>query len=310
MSGRFALAALAGCALAVLPPAPFAVARDGDPIVVTPGDPDARYQPPTVELGVTDPGRPDRAGQPVGAGRQASRAGGGSVCRWVAEPRMEAWVRGLPARLPAPGPDRVDPRARLLARTCGGVVTGYAWSSPAATAPAAALPSPATLARDAYALLRLPLPAPRRSPDLRLADGRAAVLVGEHTWVWTDRSAFTPRSRRLRVGPVWVRVTAVPAGLEFEPGDGSPAVACAGPGTPFVPGRDAVHAPSPTCDVVYRRSSAGRPGGAVTGVWVVRWLVSWVGGTAATGESGALEDLVSRTAEMFVVAEAQALVAG
>ena len=187
------LTAVAACVLAaVLAPA-SAAARDGDPIVVTPGDPDARYRPPTVELGVTDPG------QPAGAASRQPSAGGGSGCRWAAQPQMEAWLRRLPSRLPAPGPDRVDPRARLLARICGGVVTGYAWSSPAATA-AAAPPSPARLARDAYALLRLPLPAPGRSPDLRLSDGRPAVLVGEHTWVWTDRSAFAPRSRWLQVG--------------------------------------------------------------------------------------------------------------
>jgi hypothetical protein len=302
MHRRLTLAATAACALAVWLPAGSAAARDSDPIVVAPGDPDARYQPPTIEIGVTVPGRPgasDLAG---------SRAGGSPVCTWVVEPEMEAWVRRLPGRLPTPGVDRVDPRAHLLARVCDGVVTGYAWSSPAGTV-ATTLPSPAELARDAYALLRLPVPLPRRSPELRLADGRPAVLVGEHTWVWTDRSVFTPRARRLQVGPVWVRVTAMPIGLEFDPGDGSPAVGCAGPGTPFVTGREALHAPSPTCDVVYRRSSAGQPGGVVSGVWAIRWRVSWVGGTAVSAESGALQDLMSQIAAAFAVAEAQALVA-
>jgi hypothetical protein len=222
---------------------------------------------------------------------------------------MEAWLRRLPTVLPAGGPDRVDPRARLYARVCNGVESGFAWFG-AGLGAAVAAPSPADLAREAYGALRLPSPSPGRSPDLRLPDGRAALLVGEHTWLWTSSSVFSGRSRTVRAGGVWATATAQPAGLSFDPGTGDPVVECRGSGTPYLAGRYPPHAASPTCDVVLARSSARFSGGVVTAVWAIRWRVSWRGAAGGRVESGVLADMVSRTPVLLAVAEAQALVTG
>jgi len=287
------------------------VAAPGDPdqppINVVPGDSLGNSgRPPSVEIKVIAPGRP---GRPSSAGQSA--ADGGSACAWVPAPEVEAWLRHLPARLPGSADtDRVDPRSRLYQRVCDGLASAWAWFGPAAGRAPVTLPSPAELAREAYALLRLPVPSPGRSPDLRLADGRAAVLVGEHTWIWTDGTVFTARSRAVRVGLVWARVTATPVGLSFDPGTGDPVAECVGAGTPWVPGRDGLHEPSPSCDAVLTRSSAGRPGGVVTVTWAIRWRVSWVGAAGGRPASGALDDMTSRTQVVLAVAEAQALITG
>jgi hypothetical protein len=204
--------------------------------------------------------------------------------------------------------DKVDPAARLYQRVCNGVGQEYQWFGPGQPGqPVVVLPTPAELAQEAYSQLRLPLPTPEHSPDLRLADGRRAVLVGEHTWLWTDPARFRPQSRRVQVGPVWAQVTATPIGLTFEPGDGAPSISCPGPGTPFAPGRYGSHAASPTCDYQYVRSSADAAGGVVSAEYGITWRVRWTGAAGATPAGGQLPDMTSRAATSFAVAEAQAL---
>ncbi len=289
-----------------LPPIAAADKPPQPPIVVSGGDQLGRTDPPAVRIDVTAPGDPGGPGSTA----QVAAAGRAPACVWVAAPDMEAWLRHLPARLPGGSDaDPVDSRSRLYQQVCDGLAVGWAWFGPAAGGPPVVLPSPAQLAQEAYGLLRLPVPSPGRSPDLLLVDGRAAVLVGEHTWIWTDPAVFT-RSRTVRVGPVWARVTATPVGLSFDPGTGDPVAGCAGAGTRWVAGRYGLHQPSPTCDVVLSRSSAGRPGGVVTATWAIRWRVSWVGAVGGRPESGVLDDLTSRTPVVLAVAEAQALITG
>jgi hypothetical protein len=291
--------------LLAAPPATCALADDSNdpPIVVVPGNQDQRGTAPHVDVDVHSDGAAGDDGTATSGGTPQR---GPSACRWVAVPEMEAWIRRLPAALPAAGVDRIDRRVRLYQRRCGGLDSGYAWLGAGQSA-AATLPDPAMLAREAYAQLRLPLPAPAYSPDLQLPDGRRAVLVGEQTWMWTAGSGFTARSRLVRAGTVWARVTATPVGLSVDPGDGSPVVSCPGPGTAFVAGRYPQHAASPSCGHVYQQSSAGQPGGVVTAQYGIRWRVRWAGSTGAAATGGALPDMTSRTAVTFAVAEAQAL---
>lgn len=233
---------------------------------------------------------------------------------------LRQWLRRLPGRVSVgagpgrvgrtggDGQDGVDPAFRLYQQVCDGLAGQYQWFGPDRPGvPAVALPTAGELAREAYAQLRLPGPTPDHSPDLRLADGRSAVLVGEHTWVWTDLSRFRLQSRRLQVGPVWAEVAAVPVGLSFDPGNGDAVVSCSGPGTAFVASRYTAHSPSPTCGYVYSRSSAGWPGGVVTAEYGITWRVRWTGSTGSTPEGGQLPDMTSRTTTSFAVAEAQAL---
>src|SRR5262249_41784115 len=111
-------------------------------------------------------------------------------------------------------------------------------------------------------------------------------------------------------GGVGAMATATPVVLRFDPGDGTPAVACRGAGTAFDPARYGLHAASPTCDHIYPRSSFGAPGEQATATYEISWRVSWTGWTGTGPASGSLPALVSRATARFAVAEAQALVTG
>ena len=291
------------------------------PISVLPGDSlGTSGRPPSVDVVVRDVGGPGRPGGGSTATRPGGGQGGEVACRWALAPDVEQFVRRLPAALSngvgigrvgrtgGSPQDKVDPAARLYQRVCNGVAGEYQWSAPAQSGqPAVVLPTPAELAQEAYSQVRLPLPTPEHSPDLMLADGRRAVLVGEHTWLWTDPARFRPQSRRVQVGPVWAQVTATPIGLTFEPGDGATPIVCSGPGTPFVSGRYAAHAASPTCDYQYSRSSTGAAGGVVSAEYGITWRVRWTGAAGVVPAGGQLPDMTSRAASSFAVAEAQAL---
>ncbi|WP_246155477.1 hypothetical protein [Saccharopolyspora hirsuta] len=152
--------------------------------------------------------------------------------------------------------------------------------------------------------LRLPLPAPRHSPDLRLSDGRSATVVGERTWFWTAREDWRPQQERVQAGEVWAEVTAEPVQLSMTPGLDQPVVSCAGPGTVY-DRSFGLHAPSPDgCEVIYERPSLGR---LVVAEWSITWRVRWQGWTGSTPVGGELAPMTSRAPAQFVVAEAQAL---
>jgi hypothetical protein len=300
------------CAVPATASAPGPGGGDGGgQIVVTPGDNAGKYAPPSVDSSVRAPG----IDQAAGRGQPAvASTGGGPVCSYRPAVDWERWVRAIPVDGAVPGviaagKDTIDPDLHLYARTCNGVLD-YVWINTAGSPAAAGVPAVVVLAREAFSRLVLPLPVPRHSPDLRLAGGQAAVLVGEHTWVWVDPVVFSPRRERVQAGGVWALVTATPVALRFDPGDGSPAVACRGAGTRFDPARYGLHAASPTCDHVYARSSFGAPGEQVTATYEISWRVSWTGWTGRAPASGSLPGLVSRATARFAVAEAQALVTG
>jgi hypothetical protein len=193
-------------------------------------------------------------------------------------------------------------------KKCGGRLFGWVTGPGQGPGGQVVLPSPQQLAAQAYDLLVLPLPAPRHSPDVRLADGRSATIVGEHTWLWTERTVWVPRSKRVQVGPVWAEVTATPRLMSFESGLSS-GTSCPGPGTPY-DRTYGLHAASPDCDFVYQRSSYGLPNDQTTARFAITWRVSWVGSTGSAPAGGALPDMVSRASATFAVAEAQALRSG
>ena len=178
---------------------------------------------------------------------------------------------------------------------------------PGAPPPPGPPPSPAALAQQAAGQLQLPLPTPQHSPDLRLRDGRAATLVGEHTWFWTNSADWHPHTARVQAGPVWAAVTATPVRLSMQPGTGARSVSCAGPGTPYQRSFG-MHARSPDCEVVYTRSSLGQPEGQTTAGWAITWQVTWRGGMGPEPtEAGVLPVMTSRAQARFAVAEAQSL---
>jgi hypothetical protein len=261
--------------------------QDGE-IIVVPNDPQGINQPPGAGIGVSNPGGPGKPGQighPDGGGGGPGSGPSGPAC--TSTPIPGANTGGTPT----------DPTWTACSGSASGVIEGPA---------AAALPTPAQLAQQAYQQMQMPVPVPRHSPDVKLPDGRSATLVGEHTWIWTDRSAWAAQTKRVSAGPVWAEVTAVPIRLSFESGI-APRVVCTGPGTPY-DRKYGLHAPSPDCGNVFTRSSYGRPGDQITAQYAITWRVSWIGNTGTAPASGSLPNMVSRADEALAVAEAQALI--
>jgi len=155
---------------------------------------------------------------------------------------------------------------------------------------------------------RLPLP----TPDVQL-NPRGQALVNLPEWFWVPRSAWSSLSQRTQAGPVWARVTAAPTSLSWNPGDGSPAVTCAGPGTPYDPTVSA-SAQSTQCSYTYTHSSAGQPQSGprpndrfFTVTVTTTWSVTWVGSGGASGQL----PVISRSRSFpLSVAERQAVVTG
>lgn len=174
-------------------------------------------------------------------------------------------------------------------------------------------PSPATLAQQASDSFLLPSPVWGRFPAFTLADGRPYTVVKTHMWFWTDAASWKPLSARAQAGANWAQVTATPVALGLIPGDGAGEVWCAAPGRPFDPVRDAYPAswvpqPEPDgCDYTYPRSTRGYPAEMLTATLQIRWELAWSG---SGGTSGTLTSRTTSTDSTFMVAEAQAVVAG
>ena len=162
--------------------------------------------------------------------------------------------------------------------------------------------TPAQLAREALATLRLPMPTVERSPSQANSDhGVPYTWVNLWTWYWTAPSTWQPLAKTARVGPVWATVTARPTALVFEPGDGSAAASCPGPGRPWTK-RDGNAAPSSGgCGFVYRHVSTG----TVTSKVSLRWEISWTGSGGAGGTMPAMATGV--TSAPFLVEQIQAV---
>ncbi|PWV74023.1 hypothetical protein SAMN05421630_110198 [Prauserella marina] len=278
---------------------------DDGQVMVVPGDISGRFAPPSVDMEALE----KRGHAPIRPGRAPVA---GSV------PQQDD-VAGTYAA--AGEPSAIPPGCAVGAFGVGGVSgtgapSGNAYgircldpvpddeASPDA-AGAAAAPSPAELAARAFEQMRLPLPVPEHSPDVRLPDGRDAVVVGEHTWIWTDPDVWQPVVERVQVGAVWAEVTAVPVGMTIDSGTGG-STSCSGPGTPYDRSYG-LHTPSPDCGFVYTRSSLGQPNDHVTAEWAIRWVVTWVGSDGSTDLGGDFPEMSSRATASFVVAEVQAL---
>jgi hypothetical protein len=271
-------------------------------VIVAPGDQFNRVSSPSIDLRAVQPGAPGG-----GSALAASSGGSGPVCTYQ---RMDYPVANLFAGI---GPLNMgslggDGQAAYMV-TCDGVQRGWVTgpSQPGSGA-APVAPSPGQLAEQAFEQLQLPLPVPRRSPDVDLVDGRAATVLGEHVWLWVDRSVWAPQTKRVQAGGVWAEVTATPTVLSFDSGMGS-SITCPGPGTAYNPSFG-LHAASPDCGFVYTHSSAGMANEETTATYAISWQVTWRGGIGAAPAGGTLPVMVSRATDTFAVAEVQALRSG
>lgn len=273
--------------------------NDDGQVIVVPGDGSGRYAPPQIDMQALDrrgqaPVRP--GGPQPGQDRQVGVDGTADSPSGIPP---GCFIGGFGVGAP-PGGGR--PGGSAFGMRC---LPPLPANAPPAAPAAPPLPTPAELAAQAFEQLRLPLPVPRHSPDVRLPDGRDATIVGENTWVWTDRSVWHPAVQRVQVGPVWAEVTATPTGMTFTSGTGG-SMSCSGPGTPYDRSYG-LHAASPDCGFVYTRSSVGQPNDQASAEWAIQWQVSWVGSDGTAEVGGDFPQMSSRAAATFAVAEVQAL---
>ncbi|MER5481294.1 hypothetical protein ABT026_30595 [Streptomyces sp. NPDC002734] len=158
--------------------------------------------------------------------------------------------------------------------------------------------SPAELAQQAVARLKLPVPVIRMNPDEDFAQ-----VVHVPTWMWMPEASWGPVTETVSVPGVSVTATARPRRAVWSMGDGT-TVTCDGPGTPYS-SRFRADAESPDCGHVYRRASLAEPGGKYRVTVTVLWDVEWSGG----GQSGTGHGLSSTTERHVLVDEVQAVVA-
>jgi SAF domain len=188
---------------------------------------------------VRSPGRGSGGNPPGGASGSSSCADNGQPVP-CERPGFGSWDPGLGCyvQLMQPQPPKTDPVWK--GHTGGAVYLCSVW--PVRTtgvtevwlaAPPDAV-DPRVLALQAERKLVLPQPSGHRSPDeSHQYDGSPFTYVNLWTWFWTDADMWRARSATARAGGVSATVTVTPTLLTLDPGDGSPAVSCAGPGRPW-----------------------------------------------------------------------------
>jgi hypothetical protein len=273
---------------------PGTAEADGSaPPVVVHGD----NQGGVVETTVTSPGTPGSTGTNA---VPASTAGAGPSCLWTVDQVDNAAILGG-----AEGAGSVARGGSYYDVTC---LDGFSFpgvyvpaGSPAAAA--AAMVTPGQLALQARSRLPLPAPVTGHNP--------AVPLVNLATWWWVAPDAWRTLSQQTTAGPVWATVTATPVGSRWDPGDGSAAVSCVGPGVAYDPARPLADQSS-ACTSTYARSSAGQPQAGPNPndrffpvTVTVTWRVDWRG---SGGTGGVLPQLTTTSTFPLPVAERQTLV--
>jgi hypothetical protein len=188
---------------------------------------------------------------------------------------------------------------RVCPMTKSGPISVMVWVANGARPPTV---TPAQLAREALASLRLPAPTFQRSPDAGNSDqGVPYTWVNLWTWYWTSPASWQVLSRRVAVGPVWAQVTATPTELVFDPGDGAAAVSCPGPGRPWRTSDGNGQPSGGGCGYIYRGVSVNGP---LTATVSIRWTVTWTG---SQGTGGTLPVMATEAASTFAVQQIQAV---
>jgi hypothetical protein len=264
----------------------------GGQVIVAPVDPGSVFAAPGVGIGVVDPGASGASGNAPSAGG----AGSSSACVYESAGMTASQMFAM--GMPGYGGSFAGGGAQGYFLVCNGVHEAWV-DGPDQLPPGAALVTPEQLAQQAYKLLVLPLPAPHFSPDLTTSSGRATV-VGEHTWLWTDKASWVVQSKRVQAGPVWAEAVATPTKFLFTPNADQPS-ACPGPGTAYTTAVG-LHVPSPDCDYVF-----DQPRDHVNAVFAIQWTVRWTGSTGTAPAGGTLPNMTSRAGVGFAVTEVQAL---
>ncbi|MTV27930.1 hypothetical protein FTX61_21305 [Nitriliruptoraceae bacterium ZYF776] len=271
---------------ALLAPTP-AVAQSDDCLEIT--QPNPNPPPPSeVTVGVYCPGEDDSGspppGTPIGGGGGGDD--GGPSCSWEPSPFHESEIR---------------PSGEVWWRyyyECDDGTSGDTWLCENCDGPADDEEPDweairAELLLEATASLALPGPQLRHLYD-SAPDGQVLGVVRAETWWWTETAA--PVTARAEDGPLWVEVTAEPASLEVDPGDGGPVVSCPNGGVPYDFGR-AYHDQEGGSDClhVYQQTSASRPDEEFTVTATLHWEVHWVSGGPLSGAGSLPSDATTET---------------
>lgn len=150
--------------------------------------------------------------------------------------------------------------------------------------------SSAVAAQRAFASIHFPKPTGSRSPsqDERYR-GYPFTYVGLWTWWWTDKASWRTLTATATDGNQSATVTAKPVSLTFDPGDGSTAVVCGGPGRPWT-SADGNAAPTDGgCGYRYRVVTAA----PITSRQSIVWKVTWTGTGGSAGEIPGLKTSTS-----------------
>lgn len=161
--------------------------------------------------------------------------------------------------------------------------------------------TPADLARQAWAEITPPPPAPATAPPR----GKDA-LVGLAEWFWVPAAQWQPIVRSIAVGGVFATVTARPTDLTFSPGAGLQSFTCRGPGSAYNPSLPAA-AQHTACSYLFRQPSAGQPGHAFQATVKITWTATWAG---SGGAGGTLPDITRSVTFALPVAQGEALYTG
>lgn len=211
----------------------------------------------------------------------------------------DVWYRPVTDEVNA-GLERMEPHSvpgRWYLKLCGaGYFVGPVWF-PAGSEPPISPVDPALLAEQAKRRLDLPAPVIGMSPAADVPQ-----LVGLATFLWVPGS-WSPRSESASVGSITSTVTAVPARVIWDMGQGDTLV-CEGPGSPYIAGLSDDRQPS-SCRFTYPSSSARSPSRTFTVTATVEWKTTWEAAGAPGG--GDLGTIRRSSTTAVRVAELQAL---
>jgi hypothetical protein len=169
-----------------------------------------------------------------------------------------------------------------------------------ATPPAAV--DPRVLALQAEKTLVLPQPSGHRSPDeTHLYQGNPFTYVNLWTWFWTDPGTWRARRATASAGGVTATVTVVPTRLTFDPGDGSAAVECTGPGRAWTSNDGNAQPSAGACGYQYLTATQA----PITSTQSIRWSVTW---RASDGTTGVLPDLITARQGQLMVLQIESVV--
>lgn len=235
-----------------------------------------------VDTGIFVPGSPGTR-DPIVQGPGGSTGGGPAVtCEYTIDgsPTTHEWDDRTP---PGPG--------AWYFRSCSDGMSGVVWvpEGQAPAGPAVLIVTPEQLALEARNRLVLPQPTLHRSPtESNNYEGVPFTWVNLWTWFWTDVGDYSPQTQTTSVGPVSATVVARPVGLLFDPGEGSTAVRCPGPGRAWTEA-DGNDEPPSGCGFVYRSVTDG----PVTSRLGILWRVTWTGSGGTGGTLPTMETITS-----------------